>query len=46
METTLNNTIKNASIEYDAKKSKVRRPSKRVLFQINRNTYYDPKDWK
>jgi hypothetical protein len=46
METTLANTMKNASIEFDPKNSKIRRANKRVLFQTDRNNYYDPKNWK
>ena len=46
MESTLNNTIKNASMEFDPKKTKIRRGNKRVIFQVSRNTYYDARDWR
>ena len=46
MDITINNTIKNASIEYDLNYSKIRRPQKKVSIHTEKNDYYDPKDWK
>lgn len=46
METTLNNTMKNATIEYDPNNSKIRKTFKKVSIDINRNKYYGPKIWK
>lgn len=46
METTLANTMKNASIEYDPRNSKIRKTFKKVSFETDRNKYYDPKTWK
>jgi hypothetical protein len=46
METTLANTMKNACVELDPKNSKIRRPVKSVSFLTERNSYYDPKNWR
>lgn len=46
MEMTLSNTMKNASIEFDPKNSKIRKPNKRVNFLTEKNNYYEPKNWR
>jgi len=46
MEVILSNTIKNANVVFDPKNKKVRKPSKTVNFETERNNYYSPKIWK
>lgn len=37
--------MKNASIEFDPKNSKIRKAKKHVNFKTNLNKYYNPKNW-
>ena len=46
MEVIVDNTIKNAATRQMNGSSRVRRQTKRVCFEIERNDYYDPKEWK
>lgn len=43
MESTLNNTIKNAAITFTNTPKKPKKNRKRVNFTIEKNTYYEPK---
>lgn len=45
MDKTLNNTIKNAAVQFDPRNSRVRRSSKSVTFETEKNNYYEPKTW-
>ena len=46
MEITLSNTLKNASVDFDPNSSKIRKQMKRVIFSVDRNNYYEPKQWR
>lgn len=45
MEQTLSNTIKNANVDFRSARNKLK-SKKRVNFSTEKNSYYDPKQWK
>ena len=46
MEVILENTIKNSSTKQATNGNRVRRKTKSVMFQTEKNDYYNPKEWK
>jgi hypothetical protein len=45
MDKTLNNTIKNAAVQFDPRNSRIRKSTKSVSFETDKNNYYEPRDW-
>lgn len=45
MQHTLSNTIKNANVDYSGSRVK-QKSRKRVNFSVEKNSYYEPKQWK
>ena len=46
MQHTLNNTIKNANVDYSGSRVRQQKIRKRVNFSVEKNSYYEPKQWK
>ena len=44
METRLNNTIKNATVEWDQNNHKIRKTDKKVNFETEKNMYVPPRE--